>query len=247
MPVKLIMGRIGKLFIKIPWNNLATRPARLDLEGLHIVVQPLATKEEWKHLISKKNDLASLEAKLVEHISEVIEQQLEEHREKAASEGKEEASQDSQSWMVGLTTKVLDNIQVSIKNIHIRLEDTHLFREPLAMGVTLKDLTVATTNTLWQDTFIDRTQAQNRDLPLNKRIQLQGFGVYCNPADSLSNLVGSKEDSPAKLSHMQSLFDAEAEICAQYARHYLLQPITITAKLKQMRKKRQESDVEPKF
>lgn len=54
-----------------------------------------------------------------------------------------------------LTTKIVDNLQVSIKNIHVRFED-HISDpgHPFAAGITLKELSAFSTDGEWKPTFI---------------------------------------------------------------------------------------------
>lgn len=54
-----------------------------------------------------------------------------------------------------LTTKIIDNLQLSLENIHIRYEDTVSFPEHrFAAGVTLKELSAISTDDNWQAAFI---------------------------------------------------------------------------------------------
>jgi hypothetical protein len=46
-------------------------------------------------------------------------------------------------------TKVFDNVQVSIENIHLRLENYEHFPDKFSMGMTLKEITIHTTNSEW--------------------------------------------------------------------------------------------------
>ena len=39
---------------------------------------------------------------------------------------------------MNLTTKIVDNIQISIKNLHVRYEDALNFGKPFSMGLTLE-------------------------------------------------------------------------------------------------------------
>jgi hypothetical protein len=141
--------------------------------------------------------------------------------------------------MVNLSARVVDNIQLSIKNIHIRFEDTHLFREPISMGLTLQELSVDTTNESWQKEFIDRTVEANKQKPLNKLLSLRNFGFYCSPNDDLNNLVLQLESPEERYLKFANLFDEGAESSSIYKRHYILEPISIVAKLKQLKERRQ--------
>ena len=61
---------------------------------------------------------------------------------KAATDGEQLEAAAKQGFLVSLTSKVVDNLQVSIQNIHVRYEDTRFAKEPLSMGVTLEQLAI---------------------------------------------------------------------------------------------------------
>jgi vacuolar protein sorting-associated protein 13A/C len=59
------------------------------------------------------------------------------------------------SFMSQLVTKIIDNVQVSIKNVHIRYEDNVSNPgHPFAAGVTLSEVSALSTNGEWEPTFI---------------------------------------------------------------------------------------------
>ena len=77
-----------------------------------------------------------------------------------------------------LSSKIIDNIQIDIKNIHIRLEDHTTSGEPWSLGITLKELKLYTCNSDWKKTYIDRTLKDNKGLPLFKLLNLSNFAFY---------------------------------------------------------------------
>ena len=46
LPVKLLMGKIGKLKITVPWNRLHSSPVEVIVESVNIVVTPIG-RNEW--------------------------------------------------------------------------------------------------------------------------------------------------------------------------------------------------------
>lgn len=65
----------------------------------------------------------------------------------------EEAKNDT--FINQLTTKIIDNLQFSMKNIHIRYEDQGSDQsQPFAAGITLGELSAISTNSEWVPTFI---------------------------------------------------------------------------------------------
>lgn len=57
-----------------------------------------------------------------------------------------------------LTTKIVDNLQFTMKNIHIRYEDNISDPgHPFAAGITLKELSALSTDSDWKPKFITET------------------------------------------------------------------------------------------
>jgi vacuolar protein sorting-associated protein 13A/C len=67
---------------------------------------------------------------------------------------------------MNLTTKIIDNMQINITNIHVRYEDTKFFKKPLSIGLTLQRLQIHTTDEKWKEAFFDRTLAKNKTKPI---------------------------------------------------------------------------------
>lgn len=45
IPVNLVFGRIKKLYVRVPWNALSSKPVQLEIHGLQLLVQPLERGE----------------------------------------------------------------------------------------------------------------------------------------------------------------------------------------------------------
>lgn len=52
--------------------------------------------------------------------------------------------------MEKLVTQIIKNIQLNIKNIHIRYEDKVTSPKPFSLGITLSDLHVVSTDENWK-------------------------------------------------------------------------------------------------
>lgn len=81
---------------------------------------------------------------------------LSQQRPDKQKDGKDQqSSEESDGFLSQLTTKVIDNLQVSIKNIHLRFEDNVSDPgHPFAAGITLKELSAVSTDGQWNPTFI---------------------------------------------------------------------------------------------
>jgi vacuolar protein sorting-associated protein 13A/C len=98
--------------LDIPWSNLKNEPVRILIDRLYILAGPrvegvYASKEAEKAFQSKMEKLA---------MAELLSQQRAQ---------KDDDDDDNQpSFITQLVTKIVDNVQVSITNIHIRYEDS---------------------------------------------------------------------------------------------------------------------------
>ena len=133
---------------------------------------------------------------------------------------------------MALSSKIIDKIQLSIKNIHIRYEDSKNFREPLALGITLEMLDIETTNEFWKTQFIDRTNNANKFKPLQKIISLNNFGFYCNPKDLFSNQISQIKDIEQQILRFSELFTVDSDISDLYKNSYVSRPISSLTMLK---------------
>ena len=88
--------------------------------------------------------------------------------------------------------KVVDNLQVRIKSIHVRFEND-LNNVNYSCGLTLDELNVFTVNDKGEKQFLDRTIAENKNKPMKKQLQLSNLGVYWN-AEEKKMLNNKKEE-----------------------------------------------------
>lgn len=79
LPVKLVLGRMKHLYIKIPWNALSTKPVQLEITGLELVLSPL-DKQYWEHLVSMQNKFEVLEEDLIAHAMKMLQNLISEKR-----------------------------------------------------------------------------------------------------------------------------------------------------------------------
>lgn len=94
-------------------------------------------------------------------------------------------SAENDSFMNALVTKIIDNLQVKIKNIHVRFEDNKSHpQNPFAVGLTLSNLSAVSTDSNWVEAFIEDSKA-----PTHKLLKLDSLAVYWTPSsESLMNL-----------------------------------------------------------
>jgi vacuolar protein sorting-associated protein 13A/C len=174
LPLKLKFGKIKKLSISMPWTRIKSAPVEVILETLMIVVVPTHS-DDWKIIDSWSFDHKK---KILDEFVQALEQNL-----KLQFTQKEELKEEG--FFDKLITKILDNLQLTIKNIHIRYEDRLSTGkdQPFSLGVTLKELSASTTNGEWVPQYFDRNVADNKDKPIYKHLKIDNFAIYLHCGD----------------------------------------------------------------
>ena len=165
LPFNLKFNHIGKISAKIPWKSLSYSPVEIELEDLLLIATPKSQADLMLIAVNIFND----RQKFLEEFAAGLDERLKKG-------GKEEAP----GYFAGLITKIVDNVQVSIKNIHIRFECELDQKCSFNFGITMDSLTVFTTDERGNKTFIDRSKAENIRLPVNKKLILDDFSFYWN-------------------------------------------------------------------
>lgn len=114
-----------------------------------------------------------------------VKQELLETAELFKSSAKGPSAAENDSFMNALVTKIIDNLQVVIKNIHVRFEDNKSHpQKPFAVGLTLSNLSAVSTDENWVEAFIEDSKA-----PTHKLLKLDSLALYWTPSsESFMNL-----------------------------------------------------------
>lgn len=155
LPVNVVEGHLGSLTMSIPWTNLRGKPVKISIEDVFLLAAP---KEDAKY--DEEEEAKRAHAVKMEKLenAELLKQRN--------SEGlSQEEQQKSQSFTESMTTAIVDNLQISIKNIHIRYEDTIAAPgHPFALGLTLKEFSAVSTDQDWRPSFIQSTSGTTHKL-----------------------------------------------------------------------------------
>ncbi|KAJ1822144.1 Vacuolar protein sorting-associated protein 13 [Coemansia sp. RSA 2598] len=166
LPVDIKEGWLGTLTISIPWSNLKGEPVRIHIDDVYVLATPCfqehfdPEREEEREYKLKMHKLENDELLQIQRLS---------RKNDAVSEQKKQASFTEQ-----LVTKIVDNLQIVIKNIHVRYEDNisnpdHMF----AIGATLGELSAVSTDEEWRQAFLHDSGSVIR-----KMLKLAQFSMY---------------------------------------------------------------------
>ncbi|KAL4498677.1 hypothetical protein ABPG73_003474, partial [Tetrahymena malaccensis] len=168
LPINHQYSKIKKLELKVPFKNIGSKPVEVFLDGLYLVVTPKEQKDwTFKDFKAFKNKLSNIESFAAECVSKIAAKQQEKNKvEKDAG------------YIQKLTMKIVDNLQITIRNIHVRFEDT--ITKKYSWGFCLDKIEINTTNKDGVKTFVDRTLEESKNEPMRKLLVISNAGVYWN-------------------------------------------------------------------
>ena len=167
-PLELRYSFIQSLVMKIPWKSLTSSKTELVLDGVYVVV---ARVPENKWELKDGRTLEDRKKSINEYAESILKKFLDNLK-------KEEHKTEEEGFGERIMLRVVDNLQLEIKNIHVRIEEP-----TYSCGLTLENFMLTTVNKLGVPEYIDRSKAELKNEPLRKRLELKNFGVYNNIGD----------------------------------------------------------------
>ncbi|KAI0218945.1 Vacuolar protein sorting-associated protein 13 [Massospora cicadina] len=209
LPLEFREGFLGELTLKIPWHNLKNLPVRVIISNVYLLISPkdevdLDPKEEEEK--AQRLKLKKLETFELLKTKENLETQ--------------EDSLKNASFTNQLITKIVDNLQVSIKNIHLRYEDNlSNDSQPFAIGLTLSEISAISTDENWQQALTNQSSEIIRKL-----LTLKSLSVYW---DTDARSLGGKPIDEAINIFMDEIPKADGHSQHQF----VLKPVSASGKL----------------
>ncbi|CAI4045614.1 hypothetical protein SKDZ_12G0190 [Saccharomyces kudriavzevii ZP591] len=199
LPIDVKSGILGDLVLTVPWSSLKNKPVKIIIEDCYLLCSPRSEDHENDEEMVKREFRLKMR-KVAEwdltNQARILSNQSENKTSSSSSES------NNAGFMQSLTTKIIDNLQVTIKNIHLRYEDMDgIFTTgPSSVGLTLNELSAVSTDLNWKPSFIDITQNIT-----HKLLTLNSLCLYWNtdspplisdddPNRSLENFVTSFKD-----------------------------------------------------
>ncbi|KAL2145881.1 hypothetical protein VTI28DRAFT_5963 [Corynascus sepedonium] len=166
LPINVVEGHLGELTLVIPWSNLRGAPVKVFIEDVFLLASP---KEEAEY--NEEEEARRKQRIKMEKLDSA--ELLKERSQEGLSQ---EEQKRTQSFTESLVTKIVDNLQVTVKNIHVRYEDAiSAPGHPFALGFTLEEFSAVSTDDGWAPTFI-----QDSTTTTHKLATLESLAVYWN-------------------------------------------------------------------
>lgn len=209
LPLDVKFGHLGQLTLQIPWSNLKSKPVKVFIEDVYLLASPMIIdeydedEEHQRSMALKKRKLEDLEI-------------MNKSKPDPSSDLTDEDAAKNLTFTENLVTKIVDNLQVTIKNIHVRYEDDSVFTEdPYSFGFTLAELSAVSTDESWLPTFISGLTAHT-----NKLLTLDSFEIYMNTEfESIYS-----EDTDELLENFAHVIEQNSAATSET--QYLLKPVS---------------------
>ncbi|OEL27452.1 putative vacuolar protein sorting-associated protein 13A [Dichanthelium oligosanthes] len=193
LPFALKNGRIGKLSIRIPWKKLGWDPIIIVIEDVFWSSDSLDKRE----LAGKLAKLNAIElAKFSRRVTD---------------------NQTGQSFLSYISAKILDNIQVSMRNFHIVYMDTHNDQGNFVFGLEFSSLSIQTDTQ--KQSFTMSLMARSRQDEVNKIIEISDVGIYCHQLEEQQDLchVGALGNGHSRDDYLVNPFSVTVSVLANKA------------------------------
>jgi len=193
LPLEICAGSLSKLKVWVPWASLETKPVKVEISDVFLLVRP--TDREQVDPVELHKNMVRLRRLQIE---DALRSRLETR--KQADEA------DDDSYVARVQRAILENMEIRIVNVHIRYEDTECLsifasekilvrpQQTLAVGLTIQEVLLQRVNERWEP--ISQAQAkpkgkatQEADMALRKRGTISAMALYFDlEAPALSSL-----------------------------------------------------------
>jgi len=162
LPVEIRRGSVGHLHVQIPWTSLFSKAVVVTLSDIFLVATTAAD------IAAVEDPEAEFKAKM--EAVEAFEQRREE-AEKTDTKGPGFAER--------LAMKIVDNMQIIIKRIHVRFEENEKLQEghPVAVGVCIESARAETTDANWKPAYTKEGDLKENPM-LFKLGEVRGLSIF---------------------------------------------------------------------
>ncbi|KAF7991246.1 hypothetical protein HCN44_002808 [Aphidius gifuensis] len=158
LPIRIEIGIIGKVSLKIPWASLFSQPIILCVEDIYIVAVPGMSGNYDEEI--QKRLMRSAKRKILEELE---------------GDGLFKTGLPS-GLFDGLKASLVKNFHITINNVHIRYEETFSNKTKISCGLCIQSFSMSTTNNKWKPGTTPTASTSIYQL-----IRIESLSIYLNP------------------------------------------------------------------
>ncbi|KAH0527101.1 hypothetical protein TsFJ059_002139 [Trichoderma semiorbis] len=222
LPINVIEGHLGELTLYIPWSNIRGAPVKVFIEDVYLLASPKEEAEYDEDEEQRRKHRLKME--------KLESAELLKERNKAGMSQEEQKK--NQSFAQSLATKITDNLQITVKNIHIRYEDSiSAPGHPFALGFTLEEFSAVSADGQWTPSFIQQSSTTT-----HKLATLGSLAVYWNTDSELfSSGRQTVDDSQGTMTHGDMVNKFKSMLAKIHdpdsSNQFILKPVSGQAKI----------------
>ncbi|GKT33410.1 hypothetical protein ADUPG1_007329, partial [Aduncisulcus paluster] len=175
--LSITYSHIGEIHIEVPWASLKKKSVKVEIKDIFVVVTPIASASFSKKMVRKMIRNRNLDKE--KDISDRQEVNILGGPNAVAmlkKKGSIESFLTSSSQNDSLLDVIINNVELSIKNIHIRVEDSSA-PIPFAVGVGISNILAHTTDHNWNKTFLSGME-EKTEKSIFRIAEIQGLYIY---------------------------------------------------------------------
>lgn len=206
IPLEIKYGAIGRIYAKVPLASIvSTKTLQIEIEDVYAFVTP-SHPSTWSESITRENLLKQKQFSL-----EKFDTMQDSSAEEVTAPGFLER------WVMG----IVENIQLSVKNVYIRFEDDITSNLSYSIGVILESLVAETCNSDWEPKNTVETAS------CYKKILLNNLSVFCDHDAEIIILEKTYSDEISKSFPLL----ASRELGYSITHNYILMPFSSSAQV----------------
>lgn len=242
LPLQLAHGVIGRLEFRIPWGNLGGEPVVVTVDRVNILLEP---KYEWDPKALDNREQTIKQAKLV--AAELFANRRLDDNE--GTKGLPGIKNFAKRWLMdSVINKLVENIQITVRDVHIRYEDHISCPSDFCVGITLESLHAQSREGAMyynddtpskQGTKIvdeDLKRLRGKDVEINesncirKMVQVDHLSVYWNPLiqssmDACTSTFSGRNPQEIEILMMRIIAKRNHQFIDRLKHHYILLPV----------------------
>ena len=242
LPLQLAYGAIGRLELRIPWGNLGGEPVVVIIDRINILLQP---KYEWDPKALDNREQTIKQAKLV--AAELFANRRLDDGE--TNKGLPGIKNFAKRWLMdSIINKLVENIQITVRDVHVRYEDHISCPSDFCVGITLESLHAQSRegnlpfnidvsykhDSKSTDEELKRLRGKDVEIDesncIRKMVQVDHLSVYWNPLiqssmDACTSTFLGRSSQEIEILMMRIIAKRNHQFIDRLKHHYILFPV----------------------
>eukprot|EP00667_Euglena_gracilis_P018792 EG_transcript_20006 len=220
LPLSIVQGTVKRLVVHIPWTSLRSKPLVIEVDSVDLVaterpIPPDFDAAAYAAYVQQRKETA-LAAFEVDYQARVAARQLLAKPDEPPPSG----------FLAKLADSIVANLQVTLRNVCLRLCIGGEVSSPFAMGIKLGSLSLQSTDANWRPAHIAAGSPVTYKL-----LRLEAFSVTLDPHTPPGDGAPSGAGLPTDEAYLLAPLSLEGRLELQSAEAHLRAPATPRAAL----------------